>query len=257
VFASALVRGLQRTEKNEFTAAELYREYVEETVAGRASQTPEYNPLRNSGHESGDFVFVRVKTADGKTVEVTVKTPTAGPVDPAAVELSFWETIKGSSDPEDFKSYLQKYPNGQFAELARRRAEPSRNRPESTEAEPVRSRPESAPTGDDAENDRQDNNNNATKGRTISGGVLNGKAISKPQPPYPPIAKASRVQGTVVVQILVDESGRVVSATAVSGPPLLQQAAAAAARQARFSPMVVSGQPVKVSGVLTYNFILQ
>jgi periplasmic protein TonB len=91
----------------------------------------------------------------------------------------------------------------------------------------------------------------------VSGGVLNGKAISKPPPAYPPIAKAARAAGTVTVQIVVDESGRVISASAVSGHPLLQQAAVAAARQARFSPTLLSGQPVKVSGVITYNFVLQ
>lgn len=95
------------------------------------------------------------------------------------------------------------------------------------------------------------------KKTVVSGGVLNGKAISKPQPVYPPIAKAARASGTVTVQILVDESGRVVSASAVSGHPLLQSAAVAAARQARFSPTLLSGQPVKVSGVITYNFVLQ
>ena len=98
----------------------------------------------------------------------------------------------------------------------------------------------------------------APKPKTIvSGGVLNGKAISKPQPAYPPIAKAARASGTVTVQIVVDEGGRVISASAVSGHPLLQQAAVAAARQARFSPTLLSGQPVKVSGVITYNFVLQ
>jgi len=91
----------------------------------------------------------------------------------------------------------------------------------------------------------------------VSGGVLNGKAISKPQSAYPPIAKAARASGQVTVQIVVDESGRVISASAVSGHPLLQQAAVAAARQARFSPTLLSGQPVKVSGVITYNFVLQ
>jgi protein TonB len=95
------------------------------------------------------------------------------------------------------------------------------------------------------------------KRTVVSGGVLNGKAISKPPPAYPPIAKAARAQGTVTVQILVDESGRVVSASAVNGHPLLQQAAVAAARNARFSPTLLSGQPVKVSGVITYNFVLQ
>ncbi len=90
--------------------------------------------------------------------------------------------------------------------------------------------------------------------RVISGGVLNGKAISKPQPAYPPIAKAARASGTVTVQVTVDEEGRVISARAAGGHPLLQQAAVAAARQARFSPTLLSGQPVKVSGVITYKF---
>jgi TonB family protein len=95
------------------------------------------------------------------------------------------------------------------------------------------------------------------EGKTISAGVLNGKAISKPQPPYPSIAKAARASGTVVVQVTVDETGGVTSARAVSGHPLLQQAAAAAARQAKFTPTLLSGKPVKVSGVLTYNFVLE
>jgi len=91
----------------------------------------------------------------------------------------------------------------------------------------------------------------------VQGGVLNGKAISKPQPAYPPIAKAARASGTVTVQIVVNEDGNVLSADAVSGHPLLQRASIEAARQARFSPTKLSGQPVKVSGVVTYNFILQ
>ncbi|HEX6185863.1 MAG TPA: TonB family protein, partial [Pyrinomonadaceae bacterium] len=90
----------------------------------------------------------------------------------------------------------------------------------------------------------------------VSGGVLNGKAISKPQPTYPPVAKAARASGTVTVQILVDEQGRVVSANAVSGHPLLRQSAEAAARQSRFAPTLLSGQPVKVAGVVTYSFDL-
>lgn len=91
----------------------------------------------------------------------------------------------------------------------------------------------------------------------ISGGVLNGKAISKPAPPYPPIAKAAHASGVVTVQITVDESGKVISAHATGGHPLLQQAAVQAAYQARFSPTLLSGQPVKVTGIITYNFTLQ
>jgi protein TonB len=91
----------------------------------------------------------------------------------------------------------------------------------------------------------------------ISGGVLNGKAISLPKPGYPAIAKAAHASGTVVVQVLIDENGNVVSANAVSGHPLLIQAAVSAARSARFSPTKLSGQPVKVTGVIQYNFVAQ
>ena len=91
----------------------------------------------------------------------------------------------------------------------------------------------------------------------ISGGVLNGKAISLPKPAYPPIARAAHASGTVVVQVTIDENGSVISASAVSGHPLLTQAAVNAARQARFSPTKLSGQPVKVTGVIQYNFVAQ
>jgi TonB family protein len=91
----------------------------------------------------------------------------------------------------------------------------------------------------------------------VSGGILNSKAVSKPAPVYPPEAKAAGAQGTVTVKILVDEEGRVAEAEAVSGHPLLREAAVSAARNSRFVPTRLSGQPVKVSGVITYNFVLQ
>jgi protein TonB len=97
----------------------------------------------------------------------------------------------------------------------------------------------------------------ALAGKTISGGVLNGKAISLPKPAYPPVARAAKASGTVVVQVVVDENGNVTSAHAVSGHPLLQAAAVAAAHSAKFSPAKLSGQPVKVNGVITYQFVAE
>lgn len=88
-------------------------------------------------------------------------------------------------------------------------------------------------------------------------GVIESKAISKPSPPYPVMAKAARVSGPVTVQIIVDEVGKVVSARALKGHPLLVNAAVQAAYQARFTPTLLSKQPVKVSGIITYNFVLQ
>ena len=91
---------------------------------------------------------------------------------------------------------------------------------------------------------------------SVSQGVLAGKAISKPAPPYPPIARAARAQGPVAVQVLIDEQGRVISAKATNGHPLLLRAAEQAAYQARFTPTTLSGLPVKVTGIITYNFVL-
>jgi protein TonB len=89
----------------------------------------------------------------------------------------------------------------------------------------------------------------------IAGGNLNGRAVSLPRPPYPPIARASNIGGTVAVRVLIDETGSVIAAEAINGHPLLRPAAVAAARQARFAPAALGGQPVKVRGVLTYNFV--
>lgn len=88
----------------------------------------------------------------------------------------------------------------------------------------------------------------------VSGGVVNGNATSLPKPIYSAAAKAVGAQGQVKVQVLIDESGNVVSANAVSGHPLLQPEAVRAARNARFTPTRLSGVPVKVTGVIVYNF---
>jgi TonB family protein len=91
--------------------------------------------------------------------------------------------------------------------------------------------------------------------KTISGGILNGRAISLPDPRYPAAAKAVQASGSVSVQVLIDETGRVISASAVSGHPLLRSSAEWAAKEARFPPTLLDGVPVKVSGIVTYSFV--
>lgn len=88
-------------------------------------------------------------------------------------------------------------------------------------------------------------------------GVIESKITHKASPPYPELAKKARVSGSVTVQILLDEEGHVLSANATNGHPLLRGAAEKAAYQTRFSPTLLSNQPVKVSGFITFNFILQ
>jgi outer membrane biosynthesis protein TonB len=93
------------------------------------------------------------------------------------------------------------------------------------------------------------------KGKTISGGVLNGRAISLPKPKYPAAARAVRASGAVQVQVLIDEDGNVFSAEAAGGHPLLQNVSVVAACSSKFQPTLLAGEPVKVSGIITYNFV--
>jgi len=104
----------------------------------------------------------------------------------------------------------------------------------------------------------RDNASSQPKKETIkSGGVVNGNALFLPKPEYTAIAKAARAAGPVNVQVLIDETGKVISARATFGNPLLRKSAEVAAYRTRFSPTLLSGVPVKVSGVINYNFSLQ
>ncbi|MBV9241144.1 MAG: energy transducer TonB [Acidobacteria bacterium] len=88
----------------------------------------------------------------------------------------------------------------------------------------------------------------------VSKGVVNSLATSLPKPTIPPAARVANAAGTVAVQVLVDEKGNVVSAKAVSGNALLRGASEVAARSARFTPTLLSGTPIKISGVISYHF---
>jgi len=92
--------------------------------------------------------------------------------------------------------------------------------------------------------------------KPMSGGVLNGTAISLPSPSYPDTARRLRIGGLVSIEVVLDETGKVISAVATGGPPMLREVAVQAALRARFSPTKLSGQPVKVSGVINYKFSL-
>lgn len=92
--------------------------------------------------------------------------------------------------------------------------------------------------------------------QVMAGGVLSSKALSKPNPVYPPGARRAGATGPVSVHIIVDEEGLVISARALSGHSMLRPAGEEAAGRARFSPTTLCGKPVKVTGVITYNFVL-
>lgn len=90
---------------------------------------------------------------------------------------------------------------------------------------------------------------------TISKGVINSIAVNLPKPAYPPSARAVNASGAVQVQVTIDEHGKVISAVAASGHPLLKAAAVEAAKRAKFTPTILSDQAVKVTGVIVYNFV--
>lgn len=89
----------------------------------------------------------------------------------------------------------------------------------------------------------------------VKQGVINGKATKLPKPVYPPAARAAGIQGIVTVRIVFDETGKVIWAKAIDGHPDLYQASEDAAWRSEFTPVKLSGQPVKVTGVIIYNFV--
>lgn len=94
-------------------------------------------------------------------------------------------------------------------------------------------------------------------GQLIEGRLTVGKAVRKAEAVYPPLARAARAQGAVAVQVVVDGEGKVIAASAVSGHPLLRAAAEKAARAWEFTPSLLDGRPVKVTGVISLNFVLR
>lgn len=96
----------------------------------------------------------------------------------------------------------------------------------------------------------------SAKPQRVSTGILLGNTIRQVPAAYPAIARSTHVEGVVEVQIVVDEQGNVIATEVLNGHPLLRQAALEAARQWKFRPTMLNGQPIKVSGVLKFTFKL-
>lgn len=162
-------------------------------------------------------------------------------------ETAFWKSIENSADAQDFEDFLKKYPDGVYAPIAENKLRKLNQKLTNSDA------------GEANKNDArsEQTSNPATKPvpKVVSGGVVNDKATKLVQPPYPAAARAVRASGAVNVQVTIDENGNVISASATSGHPLLRQAAEQAARASKFVPTLLSGQPVKVTGVIVYTFI--
>lgn len=85
-------------------------------------------------------------------------------------------------------------------------------------------------------------------------GIITSKATYLPKPQYPAIAEKMGMSGSVSVQVVIDEQGRVISATASTSNAIFRDSAVRAARQAKFTPTVLSNVPIKVTGIIVYHF---
>ena len=89
--------------------------------------------------------------------------------------------------------------------------------------------------------------------RIVSIGVANARATFLPKPKYPEAARAARLAGGITIQVLIDESGNVISAGSISGHPQLSESGVRAACFAKFPPMTLKNQPAKMLGYISYN----
>lgn len=94
------------------------------------------------------------------------------------------------------------------------------------------------------------------KKATVRSVILQGAAVKRVEPAYPVIARQVKAQGSVIIELTINEQGAVESARAISGHPLLREPALNAARAWRWNPTILNGVPVKVIGTITFNFRL-
>jgi protein TonB len=90
----------------------------------------------------------------------------------------------------------------------------------------------------------------------ISGGVTRGLLIKRVEPTYPPLARAARVQGDVILTAVISVNGEIENLQLVSGHPMLVPAAITAVKQWRYKPYLLNGQPVEVETTITVIFSL-
>ncbi|MEK6282918.1 MAG: tetratricopeptide repeat protein [Acidobacteriota bacterium] len=141
-FSWAVVEGLKgaaANDKGEVTLSQLVK-YVQENVPKRIAvdlgSTKQQRPFAIiEGYRADELVMAVTSSA---SMANNTSTPNVAMVDPAAIELTYWETIKSSNNPEDFKAYLEKYPEGQFASLAKSRShvQPVRSAPNPAVSDP-------------------------------------------------------------------------------------------------------------------------
>lgn len=251
-------------------AAASYRRTAGESVTSASARTVTTSARNRPGPDGPDTddADARSKPASNDpvpTFTVTTSAPAAAAKSPAAPERA---SVNNPSESGTglFGALATPAPTRPKIETAAATRSPATNGVEERNAKPNSEPPtdatdaranEKTKTAEKSETAETTKPADAEKPKTtLSGGVLNGKALSLPVPAYPPAARNSGAHGKVVVEVMIDERGRVIEAHAISGHSFLQQAAVQAARQARFTPALLSGEPVKVRGTINYVFTL-
>jgi len=121
-------------------------------------------------------------------------------------------------------------------------------------AQPVQTAQPAEPPAQDKDSDKSDKDKSSKEKSKEK--VKKGELIEAPRPAYPEEIKEQKIEGTVVVVITIGNDGNVIHAKAKSGPEALYGVSEAAALKARFKPTLLNGQPVKVSALMTYDFVL-
>lgn len=209
-------------------------------------------PVASEPDGQASFTLTTVASATPQPNVVNVPTSTPTPestyVAPAPTATPA-QTVTPAPESASSNSLFNASPASMSSASVSKSEQPAASQPSAPEARP-------SPTPSEASSAASSGEAARSK-IPVSAGVLNSKAVSLPKPEYPSTAKSVGAQGKVVVELTIDETGKVVKARAVSGHPLLQKSAVAAALQARFSPTILSGEPVSITGTISYNFMLQ
>lgn len=205
-------------------------------------------PVAVASEPEGQASFTLTTVASATPTPNVVNMPTSTPT-PETTYVAPAPTATPAPESASSNSLFSASPASSSSATVSKPEQPAGSQPSSPEARPSPTPPEASRAASSGEPARSK--------VPVSAGVLNSKAVSLPKPEYPSTAKTAGAQGKVVVELTIDETGKVVKARAVSGHPLLQKAAVAAALQARFSPTILSGEPVSITGTISYNFMLQ
>jgi TonB family protein len=229
------------------------RDYVMTTTpaAGAGYKVEYFGGAKRTKTESLGKQSIEGVEAEGTRMTVTIQAGEIGNVLPIDVVNERWYS------PELQTVIMTKQSDPRFGETVYRLANIDRSEPDKSLFQvPADYTVKTSDSSGGTFKAQTTSTGNSTE-RIINGGVLNGKATSMPNPEFPVLARRAGASGSVTVEITIDEEGNVIAAKAVAGHPLLQAAAVSAAREAKFTATRLSGQPVKVQGVLVYNFAAQ